>query len=166
MKDWCWSSSAPCTLRSASNGNFGRLADAFMTLATATSIEEFGKGVDQIPVNLNLFYADATHIGYWHAGDIPIEPKGVNQFLPRSGEGDAEWQGFVPRSELLALVVALVATGTLAALLVRSTPQVTVLGGSLQAGRAQLPLEFSGAVEPLDAVGMRHAHGPGLDARA
>ncbi|MFN8080274.1 MAG: DUF3093 domain-containing protein [Kineosporiaceae bacterium] len=73
---------------------------------------------------------------------------------------------FVPRSELLALVVALVATGTLAALLVRSTPQVTVLGGSLQAGRAQLPLEFSGAVEPLDAVGMRHAHGPGLDARA
>lgn len=72
----------------------------------------------------------------------------------------------VPKSEQLALVVAILATATLAGLLARTTPEVSVRDGQLHAGRARLPLEFCGAVESLDAAAMRHAHGPGLDARA
>ena len=58
----------------------------------------------------------------------------------------------------------------LAALLVRSSATVSVAatagGGVFTAGPARLPLGVVGDVEALDAGQMRHARGPGLDARA
>jgi hypothetical protein len=69
-------------------------------------------------------------------------------------------------SILWGVVTALLVTGALLALLVRSTPTVSVAGGVLVAGRARIPIRLTGAVQVLDTAAMRHAHGPGLDARA
>jgi hypothetical protein len=64
----------------------------------------------------------------------------------------------------VAVLGALLAPGLTAAW----TPllEVTDDGRSFRAGRAQIPVELLGAVEPLDREQMRRARGPGLDARA
>ena len=59
---------------------------------------------------------------------------------------------------LVAVVVAV--------LFARGAAPVEVRDGRFVAGRARLPLDVVGEVEPLDAAEMRHARGPGLDARA
>jgi hypothetical protein len=70
----------------------------------------------------------------------------------------------------LGTPVALLTFGLVAAaaavLLARAAAPVEVRGGRFVAGRARLPLAVVADVEPLDATAMRHARGPGLDARA
>jgi hypothetical protein len=72
----------------------------------------------------------------------------------------------VPFGAAVAIVVALAALGLFGGLLVAWTPTVGVEGDAFVAGSARIPLEFLGSPEVLDAAGMRHARGPGLDARA
>lgn len=62
--------------------------------------------------------------------------------------------------------VAVVMTIILGALLLSWTTTVGLDGDSFVAGRARIPVRLLGAPEVLDAAGMQHAHGPGLDARA
>ena len=68
-------------------------------------------------------------------------------------------------AEVMA-AVAVVMTIILGALLLAWTTTVGLDGDSFVAGRARIPVLLLGAPEVLDAAGMRHAHGPGLDARA
>jgi hypothetical protein len=67
------------------------------------------------------------------------------------------------RAAWVTIAVVAVALGMF---LVRTTPTVAVTGDHLLAGPARLPLGVLGAAEVLDAEAMRHARGPGLDARA
>jgi hypothetical protein len=69
-------------------------------------------------------------------------------------------------SDTWALVTLVASTVVIAALLLASTPLVGVVDGMFVAGRARIPVELTGAVDVLDADGMRQAHGPELDARA
>ena len=62
--------------------------------------------------------------------------------------------------------VAVVATLALGGLLLRTTTTLAVADGVFKAGRARIPVELLGDPEVLDAEAMRHARGPGLDARA
>jgi hypothetical protein len=65
-----------------------------------------------------------------------------------------------------AILTTVALSGLIAALLARSTPEVAVRDGVLHAGRAHVPLRLTGPVEEFEAVAMRQALGPGLDARA
>lgn len=66
----------------------------------------------------------------------------------------------------VGLVTAALACGGVAGLLVRTTPSITVGDGELRAGTARIPVDLIGEAQVLDAADMRHAVGPGLDARA
>ena len=71
-----------------------------------------------------------------------------------------------PFGAAAVVVVAVLATGLLAGLLLASTPTLAVDAGTFVAGRARIPVALLGDPEALDAEGMRVARGPGLDARA
>ena len=71
-----------------------------------------------------------------------------------------------PFGGVAMVVVALLATAALGAMLLATTTTVAVEDGLLVAGRARIPLALVGEPEVLDAEAMRHARGPGLDARA
>jgi hypothetical protein len=71
-----------------------------------------------------------------------------------------------PFSGTVGWLIGLVTTLLLIAGLLAWTPSVGVDGEVLVAGRAQVPIRLTGAVTALDAAQLRHAHGPGLDARA
>jgi hypothetical protein len=72
----------------------------------------------------------------------------------------------LPLGAPAALVTLALVAVAVAVLLLRASARVEVRDGRFVAGRARLPLDVVGAVEPLDAAAMRHARGPGLDARA
>jgi hypothetical protein len=69
-------------------------------------------------------------------------------------------------SRLGGALTAVAMTALICWLLARNTPEVAVRAGVLHAGRAQLPVALTGQVEELEPTAMRHALGPGLDARA
>jgi hypothetical protein len=71
-----------------------------------------------------------------------------------------------PFGATVVLVVAVVMTVVLGVLLLASTGNVAVSEGQFVAGRARIPVRLLGEAEALDAEAMRHARGPGLDARA
>jgi hypothetical protein len=71
-----------------------------------------------------------------------------------------------PFSDTLAWLVGLVVVALLIAGLITWTPRVGVDGGILTAGRAQVPVDLTGAVTELDAAQLKRAHGTSLDARA
>lgn len=72
----------------------------------------------------------------------------------------------LPFGERPALVTLAATALALGALLARSTPVVGVRDGQFVAGRAHVPVALLGDTVALDAAAMRHACGPGLDARA
>lgn len=67
---------------------------------TATNIQQVNRAAATLTWNENLMAADDHgNIGYWHPGLLPIRPKNWDERLPLPGDGDAEWQGFLPVSE-------------------------------------------------------------------
>src|SRR5439155_553156 len=55
--------------------------------------------VDGTTVAFNFPYADADgHIGYWHAGDVPLRAKGQDPRIPAPGDGGFEWRGMLPHA--------------------------------------------------------------------
>ncbi len=71
-----------------------------------------------------------------------------------------------PLGAAVAVPVAVLATLALGGMLLATTPTVAISGGVFTAGRARIPVDLLGRPEVLDADAMRHARGPGLDARA
>lgn len=60
---------------------------AFIALARAQSMEEFGQGIDQVPVSQHFCYADRDgNIAYWMSGRDPVRSAGEWRFP----------QGFLP----------------------------------------------------------------------
>lgn len=98
-------------------------------------------------------------------------------FHERLLPGPGGWLGTVGLGAIAAIalwpvhVTAAVVTGLVvcvgsAAALAATSPVVEVSGGVLRAGSARVPVTLLGAPEALDVAAMRHALGPGLDARA
>ncbi|MFI7589241.1 DUF3093 domain-containing protein [Spongisporangium articulatum] len=71
-----------------------------------------------------------------------------------------------PIAPTLAIVVAVVGCVALITVGWLLGTVVEIADGRFRAGRASIPVEFVSAVEPLEGDDMRHAAGPGLDARA
>jgi penicillin amidase len=74
----------------------------FLTLSRATSMDEFGAGIELIGVSQHYCYADKDgNIAYWMSGRDPVRPAG-NWFMPQGFGGTAplEWDSAVlkPRS--------------------------------------------------------------------
>ncbi len=102
---------------------------------------------------MSVSYTEKLHPAWW-------------VYLVAVGLGATFGLVFTPRGTLLGVGVGVVAVAALLAALTYTTPVIAVADGRLGAGRAQIGLDLIGAVEPLDVEAMRHAHGPGLDARA
>ena len=67
---------------------------------TARNINDVNRAAAQLTWNENLMAADDEgNIGYWHPGLLPIGPKNWDERLPYPGNGQAEWQGFLPVSQ-------------------------------------------------------------------
>ncbi len=76
-------------------------AEAFLGFDHAKDWAEFLAAAARLKAPAqNLVYADVDgHIGYSASGIIPIRPRS-DGLLPVSGEGDDEWQGYVPFGKL------------------------------------------------------------------
>ena len=72
---------------------------------------------------------------------------------------------FVPVGSTVALVAGAAVSAVLVALLVASTPVVSVIDGVLRAGRAHIDVRHLGEPIALTADEARQARGPGLPAR-
>jgi penicillin amidase len=68
--------------------------EAFLQLARATSIAEFGEGIENVAVSQHYTYADRDgNIAYWMSGFDPIRAPGVDPRFPQVGDGTQEWTG-------------------------------------------------------------------------
>ena len=76
------------------------------------------------------------------------------------------WIALLPVSLVLACAAAAVAAIVATLLVVRWTPRVRVRDGELVAGGAHIPVALLRDPRPLTGTELRHALGPGLDARA
>jgi hypothetical protein len=67
--------------------------------ANVTSFADFRNVMGgNIDYTFNWFYVDATDIGYQHSCRCPQRQTGVDPYLPAWGNGDWDWQGFIPQS--------------------------------------------------------------------
>lgn len=52
-------------------------AEAFFTMIRATGMDEFGEGIEEIPISFHILYADKDqNIAYWMSGHDPVRPPG------------------------------------------------------------------------------------------
>jgi Protein of unknown function (DUF3093) len=72
----------------------------------------------------------------------------------------------LPFGAVPGAVTFVVSVLVMAGLLISATPRVGVRDGEFLAGRAHLPVTLIGEMTELEGARLRHAHGPGLDARA
>jgi len=74
---------------------------AFLKLAAATSMDEFGDGIEDVGVSQHFCYADRNgNIAYWMSGRDPVRPAGEWR-LPQGAAGlPLEWDAgvLIPRS--------------------------------------------------------------------
>lgn len=71
-----------------------------------------------------------------------------------------------PINANFALAGAIIVCAIVFAVLIALSPSISVANGTLEAGRARIPVELLGEPELLDRDELRRALGPGLDARA
>ena len=65
----------------------------------ATNVAQFGRAVREGVAGFNFMYADDQgHIGYWHAGRVPIRARGDDPRMPVPGDGRYDWRGFLSPS--------------------------------------------------------------------
>jgi penicillin amidase len=65
---------------------------ALRQLARATSMDEFGEGIETIAVSQHFCYADRDgNIAYWMSGRDPVRPANADPRLPLVGDGTQEW---------------------------------------------------------------------------
>ena len=66
-------------------------------VSKAKNHEQWGNQVQHSAINVNWYYADNQgNIGYALGGRYPVRVQGHDSRLPVSGNGDFEWQGFMP----------------------------------------------------------------------
>ncbi len=65
---------------------------AYLDLARAQSMDQFGDAINKIPLSQHYCYADKDgNIAYWMSGYDPIRPEGLDLRFPLPGNGVAEW---------------------------------------------------------------------------
>lgn len=75
-------------------GMEGSSLGAFLGLARAKSVAEFGASIEGVAVSQHFCYADKDgNIAYWMSGHDPIRPTGVDVRFPLLGDGTEEWPG-------------------------------------------------------------------------
>jgi len=76
--------------------------EAFLGIDRARDWKEFSRAVARLVApGQNFVYADREgHIGYLASGRIPVRREGHSGLFPAAGDGSAEWQGFLPATEL------------------------------------------------------------------
>lgn len=65
---------------------------------SVTSPQTFLTAASKIEFTFNWFYADASHVAFFSSGRLPERAPGTNPTLPTYGNGQYEWQGFLPPS--------------------------------------------------------------------
>jgi acyl-homoserine lactone acylase PvdQ len=60
---------------------------------------EFLRAASQLELSFNWYYADDRDIATYSTGRLPVRPPTVDPGLPTRGNGDFEWQGFLPFGE-------------------------------------------------------------------
>jgi penicillin amidase len=89
------------TLKVASRGLEIQSLEALWAAQQARTIDEIDQAMSAWAPNFNLLVADVRgNIAYWHVGKIPVRAEGDDPWLPHDGTGPAEWQGFVPWTEM------------------------------------------------------------------
>jgi penicillin amidase len=89
------------TLKSAVRGSELQGLEVFYDMARSKSVGEFDQALSNAVYNFNVLYADARgNIAYWHVGKIPVRAEGDNPWLPHDGTGAAEWQGYIPWTQM------------------------------------------------------------------
>lgn len=61
-----------------------------------TDAESFQRAASNIEYTFNWFYADNEDIGYFSSGRLPIRAEGTDTDLPRWGDAQYDWQGWLP----------------------------------------------------------------------
>ncbi len=66
--------------------------DGFLQLARAQSMDDFGKGIEEVAVSQHFCYADRDgNIAYWMSGRDPVRASNVDPRLPVPGDGKHDW---------------------------------------------------------------------------
>lgn len=85
------------SLKSASRGNEIGSIEALLGVNKAKTIQKAERQLAKAGHNFNFLGADTKgNIGYFHVGKIPIRAPGDSPFFPHVGDGQADWQGFIP----------------------------------------------------------------------
>ncbi|MHB8669498.1 MAG: penicillin acylase family protein [Acidimicrobiales bacterium] len=72
----------------------------FENIGFADGPGSFGAAVLATPPAFNFMYADAAgHIGYWHAGIVPLRAPGHDPRLPAAGDGSMDWVGYLSEQQ-------------------------------------------------------------------
>jgi penicillin amidase len=79
-----------------------KVVKAYLGLARATSMDQFGAAIEDVPLSQHFTYADRDgNIAYWMSGRDPIRPYGGEWRMPQGAVGTAlEWNAanLIPRS--------------------------------------------------------------------
>lgn len=94
--------SQPLALRWVSLGSTDGTLEAFLNINRAENWEEFKTGLQSyVAPSQNFVYADIEgNIGYIAPGQIPIRQPGHTGLNPVPGNGEFDWQEFIPFEEL------------------------------------------------------------------
>ena len=103
----------------------------------------------------------ATQVGYQER----VTPKWTN-FLPLALILPTFWLTLAPINAALGLFLGISLTLLTAGLMVFKAPVIRVSGSNIQAGKANIELQFTGAVSVIPAEKVFATRGPELDARA
>ncbi len=89
------------TFKSASRGNEMGSIEALLGVNQTRTLKKAERFLANAGHNFNLVGADTRgNIGYYHVGKIPIRAPGDSPFFPHIGDGQADWQGFIPFSAM------------------------------------------------------------------
>jgi len=93
---------APLALRWTALHPDDTTLEAYLALNRASNWSEFKAAMKHYVVaNQNFVYADIKgNIGYFAPGRVPIRKPGHTGLYPMPGNGDWDWQGFIPFEEL------------------------------------------------------------------
>jgi penicillin amidase len=74
----------------------GQTVKGFFDFNEARSLGDYATAAQFLSSNHNMFYTDDQgHFGYWHPGNHPVRPQGIDLRLPQDGGGGGEWQGLL-----------------------------------------------------------------------
>jgi penicillin amidase len=69
----------------------------FFGFNSVRGLRGFSTAANLLSSNHNMFYTDDKgHFGYFHPGNHPVRPRGVDMRLPQDGTGGSEWRGLLP----------------------------------------------------------------------